>query len=144
MVGPDMAPPASRAKGATPPSDSPGQRSGCPGFAGAPLDTLGGHEGFVPAIRASEVPAGAMKWVVLDYERVLIAHVDGAFYALADACGHRGASLSRGTLEDHVVECPLHFARFDVRTGKLLSGPTSADIPTYQVLVEGDAVYVKR
>jgi len=38
----------------------------------------------------------------------------------------------------------LHFARFDVRTGKLLSGPTAADVPTYQVLVDGDTVYVKR
>lgn len=102
-----------------------------------------GHE-FVPVTRASEVSPGAMTWVVLDDERVLIAHVDGAFYALADACGHRGASLSRGTLEGHVIECPLHFARFDVRTGQLLSGPTAADIPTYQVLVEGDTVYVKR
>ena len=144
MVGPEMAPQAAQAKGATPPSDSPGQRSGCSGKAGAPLDTRGGPDGFVPVISVSEVSAGAMTWVVLDYERVLIAHVDGAFYALRDACGHRGASLSRGTLEGPVIECPLHFARFDVRTGKLLSGPTAVDIPTYQVRVEGDTVYVKR
>src|SRR3989454_3445630 len=38
-------------------------------------------------------------------------------------CGHRQAPLSKGTLEGHVIECPLHFATFDVRTGKLLSGP---------------------
>ena len=120
------------------------QRSGCPGKTGAPLDNRGVPDGFVPVTRASEVSPGAMTWVVLDYERVLIAHVDGAFYALRDACGHRGASLSRGTLDGHVVECPLHFARFDVRTGKLLSGPISADIPTYDVRVEGDTVYVKR
>jgi nitrite reductase/ring-hydroxylating ferredoxin subunit len=84
-----------------------------------------------------------MTWVALDRERLLIACVDGQFYALRDACGHRGASLSRGRLEGHAVECPLHFARFDVRTGKLLTGPTSADIPTYQVQVEGDTVYVR-
>jgi len=116
------------------------QRSGRPGTAGTALDT----EGFVPVARASEVPPGAMKCVAVEYERVLLAYVDGAFYALRDACGHRGASLSRGALDGHVVECPLHFARFDVRTGKLVSGPTSADIPTCQVRVEGDMVYVKR
>jgi nitrite reductase/ring-hydroxylating ferredoxin subunit len=44
----------------------------------------------------------------------------------------------------HVVECPLHLATFDVRTGKLLSGPAAADVPTYEVRVEGDTVYVKR
>jgi nitrite reductase/ring-hydroxylating ferredoxin subunit len=101
-------------------------------------------DGFVPVTRASELSPGAMTWVALDRERVLIANVDGCFYALQDSCGHRQAPLSKGTLEGHVIECPLHFARFDVRTGKLLSGPTAADVPTYQVLVDGDTVYVKR
>jgi nitrite reductase/ring-hydroxylating ferredoxin subunit len=101
-------------------------------------------DGFVPVTRASELSPGAMTWVALDRERVLIANVDGCFYALRDSCGHRRAPLSKGTLEGHVIECPLHFARFDVRTGKLLSGPTAADVPTYQVLVDGDTVYVKR
>ena len=101
-------------------------------------------DGFVPVTRASELSPGAMTWVALDRERVLIANVDGCFYALQDSCGHRQAPLSKGTLEGHVIECPLHFARFDVRTGKLLSGPTAADVPTYQVLVDGDTVYVRR
>jgi nitrite reductase/ring-hydroxylating ferredoxin subunit len=47
-------------------------------------------------------------------------------------------------LQGHVIECPLHFAQFDGRTGQLLCGPTAADIPTDRVLVEGDTVYVKR
>jgi nitrite reductase/ring-hydroxylating ferredoxin subunit len=102
------------------------------------------RNGFVPVTRVSELSPGEMKWVAVERERVLIANVDGIFCALADACGHRQASLSKGRLEGHVIECPLHFARFDVRTGKLLSGPVSADVPTYQVLVEGDTVYVKR
>jgi nitrite reductase/ring-hydroxylating ferredoxin subunit len=102
------------------------------------------RDGFVPVTRASELSPGAMTWAALDRERVLIANVDGCFYALQDCCGHRQAPLSKGTLEGHVIECPLHFARFDVRTGKLLSGPTAADVPTYPVLVDGDTVYVKR
>jgi nitrite reductase/ring-hydroxylating ferredoxin subunit len=98
--------------------------------------------GFVPVIRASALPPGAMTWVAVDRERVLIANVDGVFYGLRDACGHRQAPLSKGTLEGHVVECPLHFARFDVRTGQLLSGPSAADVPTYRLLVEADTVYL--
>jgi nitrite reductase/ring-hydroxylating ferredoxin subunit len=101
-------------------------------------------EGFVPVTRASALSPGAMTWVAVDRERVLIANVDGAFYALQDACGHRQAPLSKGTLAGHVIECPLHFAQFDVRTGKLLSGPAAADVPAYQVRVEDDTVYVKR
>jgi 3-phenylpropionate/trans-cinnamate dioxygenase ferredoxin component len=61
-----------------------------------------------------------------------------------DTCGHAGAPLSTGTLLGYVVECPLHFACFDVRTGKLLSGPVSADVPSYQVQIDGDTVSVRR
>ena len=94
--------------------------------------------------RASGLPPGAMTWVVVDRERILIANVDGCYFALQDACGHRQVPLSKGTLTGHVVECPLHFATFDVRTGKPLGGPLAADVPTYQVEVEDDQVYVKR
>jgi nitrite reductase/ring-hydroxylating ferredoxin subunit len=97
----------------------------------------------VPVTAECELPPGAMRWVLVDRERVLLANVDGAFYALRDACGHRQMQLSKGRLDGHVVECPLHFATFDVRTGKLVSGPASADVPTYEVKIENDTVYVK-
>ena len=101
-------------------------------------------EGFVPVTAASELPPGSMKWAVIDRERVLVANVGGSFYALRDVCGHAGAPLSTGELAGYVIECPLHYACFDVRTGKLLSGPVSGDVPTYQVRVDGDTVYVKK
>lgn len=100
--------------------------------------------GFVPVSKVSDLAPGQMKWVAVDRERVLLVNVDGAFYALNDVCGHRRAPLSRGRLEGHVVECPRHFARFDVRTGQLLSGPVAEDVPTHEVRVEGDVIYVKR
>ena len=41
--------------------------------------------GFVPVTTASELAPGRMTWVVVERERVLIANVDGVFYALRDA-----------------------------------------------------------
>ena len=102
------------------------------------------ENGFVPAVKASELSPGAMTWVAIDRERVVIANVNGVFYALQDRCGHRHVPLSSGTLWGYALECPLHFAIFDVRTGKLLGGPASADVPTYEVRIEDDTVYVKR
>ena len=98
----------------------------------------------MPVATVSVLAPGTMKWVVVDRERVLIANVEGVFYALRDACGHRQAPLSKGTLEGYVIECPLHFATFDVRTGKLLSGPVAENVPIYAVEVKDDTVYVKR
>jgi nitrite reductase/ring-hydroxylating ferredoxin subunit len=101
-------------------------------------------DGFVAVANVADVPAGGMKCVAIDRERVLLAHVEGHFYALHDVCGHRNAPLSRGLLDGYNVECPLHYAVFDVRNGRLREGPVSANVPVYETRVEGDTVFVKR
>jgi len=100
-------------------------------------------DGFVPAAAAADIPDGTMKCVAVDRRRVVIARAEGRFYAFSDICGHRNAPLSRGTLSGHVVECPLHFAQFDIRDGKLVDGPVSADIPVYEVQVADGTVYLR-
>ena len=104
----------------------------------------GAPDGFIAVASIADIPPGGMKCVAIDRDRVLLAHIDGWFYAISDICGHRNAPLSRGKLDGHVVECPLHFAQFDVRTGKLVDGPVSADVACYETRVEGDTVLVKR
>ena len=47
-------------------------------------------------------------------------------------------------LDGYLVECPLHYAIFDVRTGKFVVGPISTDVPAYETRVDGDTVLVKR
>ena len=100
--------------------------------------------GFVPVASVADIPPGAMKCVAIDRERVLVANVEGIFYAIGDMCGHRRAPLSAGELDGYLVECPLHYAIFDVRTGKFVVGPISADVPAYETRVDGDTVLVKR
>lgn len=46
--------------------------------------------------------------------------LDGNYYALEDVCPHAYALLSQGFVDDGKVECPLHEALFDVRTGQCL------------------------
>ncbi len=101
-------------------------------------------DGFVAVAKASELAPGRMKWVAVEGERMVLANLDGAFYALRDVCGHKNAPLSRGRLVGCLIECPLHFAQFDMRTGKLVTGPVSTDIPVYEVRVDGDTVYLRR
>ena len=94
--------------------------------------------------KTGDLAPGEMKFVVVDRARVVLANVEGALYALRDMCGHRNAPLSRGKLTGCLIECPLHFAQFDVRTGELVDGPVSTPVPIYEVRVEGDTVYVRR
>jgi nitrite reductase/ring-hydroxylating ferredoxin subunit len=102
------------------------------------------EEGFVAVAQVGDLAPGEMKFVAVDRERIVLANVEGSFYALRDVCGHRNAPLSRGRLDGCIVECPLHFAQFDIRTGKFVDGPYSADVPAYEVRVEDDTVYLKQ
>ncbi|MEM1231582.1 MAG: non-heme iron oxygenase ferredoxin subunit [Pseudomonadota bacterium] len=73
---------------------------------------------------------------------VLLCQVEGRLYAMADRCSHTEQRLSRGRLRGHEVRCPLHGARFDVRTGAPLCAPATAPVRTYPVLVEAGKVCV--
>jgi nitrite reductase/ring-hydroxylating ferredoxin subunit len=98
---------------------------------------------FIPVAKAVDLAPGKMKWVAVNGERLVLANVEGTFYAISDVCGHRNAPLSRGKLDGYLIECPLHFAQFDVRTGQLVNGPVSTAIAVYQVRVDGETVYIK-
>ena len=98
---------------------------------------------FVPVAKVADLAPGQMKWVAIEGNRLVLANVEGSFFALRDACGHRNAPLSRGKLQGYLIECPLHFAEFDVRTGELINGPVSTAVPVYEVRVEGGTVYVR-
>jgi nitrite reductase/ring-hydroxylating ferredoxin subunit len=98
---------------------------------------------FVPVAKIDELSPGQMKWVAVNGERRVLANVEGTFYAISDVCGHRNAPLSRGKLQGFLIECPLHFAQFDIRTGELVSGPVSMAVPVYEVRVGDEMVYVR-
>ena len=51
-------------------------------------------------------------------------------------------SLSGGKLRGHAISCPLHGARFDVRTGECLAAPASQPIKSFPVTLEGGKVLV--
>jgi len=73
--------------------------------------------------KLSEIPMGKMRHIKAFDEDILLSNVNGTIYATTNRCGHQNASLAKGTLNGHVVTCPLHGATFDVRTGKDLTGP---------------------
>ena len=66
-----------------------------------------------------------MKHVEVDGREILIAKVDGKFYATSDRCGHMNALLSMGYLDaaKNKVTCGFHGAQFDITTGKKLKEP---------------------
>jgi 3-phenylpropionate/trans-cinnamate dioxygenase ferredoxin subunit len=74
---------------------------------------------------------------------ILVCNVDGELYALEDKCTHQDFELSPGTLEGAEIECVLHGAKFDVRTGQALCAPAYTAVPKFPVLIHDGLVYTR-
>jgi nitrite reductase/ring-hydroxylating ferredoxin subunit len=99
--------------------------------------------GFVKVASAKALVAGKMVGAEANGKPILVANIDGKYYAIGDKCTHRGCKLSGGSIEESgVVGCPCHGSKFDVRTGNVVKGPAKTPEPVFQVKVEKDDVLV--
>jgi nitrite reductase/ring-hydroxylating ferredoxin subunit len=93
-----------------------------------------------------DLPPGHKKMVETPYETVLVVNVNHEFYAVSNICPHAGGYLSHGELNGYIIDCPLHYWTFDVRSGKLvdMNQPSldDMDLQVYQLEIIGDEVYL--
>lgn len=90
-----------------------------PGTAGAP---------FEPALSLADLPLGATIRFSRGDLDVLIAHSETGLVATDDRCPHMSAPLSAGRLEGCQLHCPLHRGSFDVRSGEVVTFPTTGGL----------------
>ena len=91
---------------------------------------------------ADEVAPGEVKQYQVEGRPVALCNVNGEHYAFEDVCTHQFAHLSEGGLEGGQIKCPLHGAKFDVKTGAAKSLPAVKAVPTHEIKIEDDVVYV--
>jgi 3-phenylpropionate/trans-cinnamate dioxygenase ferredoxin component len=92
--------------------------------------------------RPEDIPLGEA--VRVDAEvPIAVFNVDGELLAIDDTCTHQDASLADGWLEGCAVECPLHAACFDLRTGMPSGPPAKSPVRTHEVVVADGYVYVR-
>jgi len=91
----------------------------------------------------SDIPEGGVKVYDCNGRNVALCNVEGKFFAVQDLCTHDGGPLGEGELVGSQIECPRHGARFDVKTGKALCLPAVIGIPTYEVDVRGEEIFIK-
>ena len=99
-------------------------------------------DGFQAVRKLRDIEPGEMVLVYLAGEMILLANVGGTFHAVSAKCTHQGALLSYGTLLGREIVCPVHFACFDVTTGKSNDGLGYEDLKRYTVKVKGDDVLI--
>ena len=67
----------------------------------------------------NEVPVGKLKAVKAGSTKVIVYHLEDGFHATQANCTHVFAPLGRGKIvEGCQIQCPLHRACFDIRTGE--------------------------
>ena len=98
---------------------------------------------WYPVGALQDVPPGHCHRADAGGEDVLVVNVDGALHAVSNICSHDYAELVDGELEGAEIVCPLHQARFDVRSGEALSPPAYEPIATFPVRVVDDEVEVE-
>ena len=133
---------------------------------------MSNNESYVEVAKIDEIPPGNMKHVELDGKEIVVSNVNGKFYAMDERCGHMNARLSNGNINQNIVTCPFHAAKFDISTGKKIGEPV-LEIPpdmeplppkwqkymenvgkemsyiktynqnTYEVTIEGDVIKIK-
>jgi len=99
--------------------------------------------GWARAANRSELASGEVLGVEIAGHSIALYEVDGNIFATDNICTHAYARLSDGWLDGELIECPLHAARFDVRTGKVLDPPATVELKTYPVRVVDDEIQVR-
>ena len=106
---------------------------------------------FEKVAETNEISPGQMKAVKFGAEEILLANVNGTYYAIGNVCTHERGNLSKGTLQGNIVICSKHKAQFDVTTGKVVSPPKVLFMhpkinnePVYAVKIEGTAIMLER
>jgi 3-phenylpropionate/trans-cinnamate dioxygenase ferredoxin component len=74
--------------------------------------------------------------------QIALCRLEDGLYAFENVCPHAYALLSDGFISGTEIECPLHAAAFDIKTGECLAPPADRDLVVYPVRVDGDDVFV--
>lgn len=105
----------------------------------------------------NDFPQGQRKIIKFGGNKIIIFHLESGFYATEANCPHLKMPLAKGELlEDDVLQCPVHRAKFCVKTGEvkewacfppgiqllnIVRGEKS--LKTYPVFVDSDEVFVE-
>ena len=89
-----------------------------------------------------DIPENRGKEIEINGNRVAIFHANGRYYALEALCRHQDGSLAPGKINGEVVECPLHFWHYNIRTGELLDYLKDVKLETFDLDIRGNDIFI--
>jgi nitrite reductase/ring-hydroxylating ferredoxin subunit len=97
---------------------------------------------FVPAGRLEELKAKGRLVLHGGHRPILVIYDRGRVFALDNRCPHMGFPLERGSVEDGILTCHWHHARFDLESGCTFD-LWADDVPTFPIELRDGEVWVK-
>ena len=94
-------------------------------------------------IALDELTPGKPKRIEVNGESVCVARIGDEVFAISDTCSHSDASLSEGDITGYKIECWLHGAEFDLRSGAALTPPAVEAVESYEVIQDGQSVTIQ-
>lgn len=105
-------------------------------------ETMAETRKWVEVAPAEEIPEGEARVFEIEGERIAVCRANDQLFAIQDVCTHDDGPLGEGSLEGYAIQCPRHGAKFDVRTGAVLSMPAVVPVETYPVMEKDGKVMV--
>ncbi|HLN34674.1 MAG TPA: Rieske 2Fe-2S domain-containing protein [Nitrososphaeraceae archaeon] len=72
---------------------------------------------------------------------ILIFNFNDNFYAISSKCIHKGGPLVKGKLDGHIITCPWHGWKYDIRTG-LSSHEGGSSVDNFNIKISDNKIYV--
>jgi len=87
-------------------------------------------------------PEDVVRWDHAGATYAIYRTEDGAVFASDGLCTHERVHLADGLLMGHLIECPKHNGRFDIRDGSPKRAPVCEALRTYPARVESGRILV--
>lgn len=98
---------------------------------------------WVDAVATDEIDSDdVIRWDHAGRTFALYRTEDDTFFASDGLCTHEQVHLADGLLMGHLIECPKHNGRFDIRDGLPKRAPVCVALRTYPVRVESGRLFV--
>lgn len=98
---------------------------------------------FTPVAPVTTIKKGTAKPFTIDGQDILIANIDGEFFAIEDRCSHEDSRLSLGCLKGELIDCTLHGSRFNVKTGLPTEEPAVDAVRTFKLKINHDVIEIE-
>ena len=113
-------------------------------------DTPEREDGLILVAKVTELSLNKPKRIIVKGQPVVLVMLEQAtqqsdfvIAAFSSICPHALGDLSQGWLTRTEIDCPVHYYRFDVRTGECKHPHGGPKLRTYPVTLEGNNVLLK-